>query len=374
MKRFRNPRSLNNTLNQLSANLIGSVRRQTARARRIIVIVNPAAGQDRPILKTINTTMRAAGVDWNLMVTRQAGDGFRLARQAVASGADTVAVYGGDGTLAEVASGLSGSKVALGILPGGTSNWIANSLSIPRDLSQALALIMRPDYASGSLRLGLVNKVFFIQMIGIGLESRLVEGAPREPKDRFGLLAYGFSALQSFANPPVAHYHMELDDTTVEIDGVTCMVVNADNLILPGLSAMPPGPRNGLLDIFLAQRADVKSIFSVAATMAGAGPELVMLPHWQARRVTITTDPPQLVQSDGEVIGQTTVKARVTTRRVRIIVSPKKAAALRSYNPAEEEPELALNAPLPFPHLTPQEHTLDGQPGLDDTPAQDIQP
>jgi YegS/Rv2252/BmrU family lipid kinase len=354
MKRYRNPRSLNNAINQLSTNLIGSVRRRSARKRRVIVIVNPAAGQDRPILKTINSALQKARVDWNLVITRQAGDGFRLARQAVAAGADTVAVYGGDGTLAEVASGLGGSKVSLGILPGGTSNWVATSLGIPKDLNRALSLALQPGHATSSLHLGLMNKVFFIQMVGIGLEARVIEGAPREAKERLGLLAYGLSVLQSIANPPVAHYHLVLDDQVVETDGVTCMIVNADNLILPGLSALPPGPRSGLLDIFIPQRADVKALFSVAATMAGGGPELVMLPHWQARRISIVTDPPQLVQSDGEVFGNTPIKVRVTARTVRIIVSPEKAAALHNYTLEGEE------ADLPF------EEPFSEQPALDD--------
>ena len=313
MRRYRNPRSLNNTINQLSTNLIGSWRRQTLRSRRIIVIVNPAAGQDRPILKAINSAMQSAGVDWNLVVTRQAGDGFRLARHAVAAGADTVAVYGGDGTITEVASGLGGSKVVMGILPGGTSNWIANSFGVPRDINQALSLIIEPGHSVHSLHLGMVNRIFFIQMIGIGLEAKLIGGAGRERKARFGVLAYGFSAMQEIANPEVARYRMMLDNKLVEAEGVTCMIVNADNLILPALSAMPPGPRNSLLDIFIPQRADLKSIFSVAATMAGGGPELIRIPHWQAHTLSITTDPDQLVQSDGEIIGHTPIKAKVTS-------------------------------------------------------------
>ena len=349
MRRYRNPRSLNNAINQVSTNLIGSVRRRSARRRRVIVIVNPAAGQDRPILKTINAALHHADVNWNLVITRQAGDGFRLARQAVAAGADTVVVYGGDGTLAEVASGLGGSQVSLGILPGGTSNWIANSLGIPKDLNQALALALHPEHATTSLHLGLLNKVFFIQMVGIGLEARVIEGAPREAKSRFGLLAYGLSVLQSIANPPLAHYNLQLDEQVVETDGVTCMIVNADNLILPGLAGLPPGRRNGLLDIFIPQRADVRSLFSVAATMAGGGPELVMIPHWQARRISIVADPPQLVQSDGEVIGHTPIRARVTARRFRIIVSPEKAAALQNDLLEDEEPDLSFEESLSEP-------------------------
>jgi len=353
MKRYRNPPPINNTINRLSSNLIGSWRRQTARTRRIIVIVNPAAGQDHPILKSINTAMHNAKMDWNLVVTRQAGDGFRLARRAVALGATTVVVYGGDGTVNEVAAGLAGTKVDIGILPGGTSNYIATSLGIPRDLTQALSLILRPDYSVHPIRLGLVNKSFFVQMVGIGLEANVVNGAGREGKDRFGMLAYLFSVLQSIANPQVAHYHMELDDQVVDTDGVTCMIINADNLLLPALTAMPPGPRKGLLDIFIPQRADLKAIFSVAATMAGAGPEVVMLPHWQAHRVSIITDPPQLIQYDGEVLGQTPVRTRVSRRLVHIIVAPEKAFALGSQAVTDESEETELN-----PEEPPDEQSL----------------
>ena len=176
----------------------------------------------------------------------------------------------------------------------------------------------------------MVNKRYFIQIVGVGLEANVVDGAGREGKDRFGGLAYLYSALQSIANPKIAHYHMELDDQVIDADGVTCMIVNADNLLLPALTALPPGPRKGLLDVFIPQKADIRAIFSVAATMAGAGPEVVLIPHWQGRRISITSDPPQLIQYDGEILGQTPLISRVTKRMVRIIVAPKKAKALEN--------------------------------------------
>jgi diacylglycerol kinase (ATP) len=348
MKRYRNPPPINNTINRLSTSLVGTWRRQTARVRRIIVIVNPAAGQDRPILKALNNAMRMADVDWNLVITRQAGDGFRLARHAVAMGATTVIVYGGDGTINEVISGLAGTSVNIGIIQGGTSNFIANSLGIPRDISQALSVILRPDFTVHPIRLGVVNKSYFIQMVGIGLEANMVDGAGREGKDRFGGLAYLYSALQSIANPKIAQYHLELDDQVVDAEGVTCMIVNADNLLLPALTELPPGPRKGLLDVFIPQKADIKSIFSIAATMAGAGPEVVLIPHWQAHRITITSNPPQLIQYDGEILGQTPLTTRVTRRMVRVIIAPEKAKALGNqfgiidYDETELSPEEPL--------------------------------
>jgi len=46
--------------------------------KRIHVIVNPAAGRDVPILGTLNKRFAEAGIDWDIFVTKEAGDARRL--------------------------------------------------------------------------------------------------------------------------------------------------------------------------------------------------------------------------------------------------------------------------------------------------------
>src|SRR5512135_2502198 len=96
--------------------------------KRVHVIVNPASGKDQPILHTLNSVFHPAGIDWDIYVTKAGGDARRLAQEAVQAGADAVAVYGGDGTVAEVAAGLFDSEMPVVILPGGTTNATARSL------------------------------------------------------------------------------------------------------------------------------------------------------------------------------------------------------------------------------------------------------
>jgi diacylglycerol kinase family enzyme len=71
--------------------------------KRVHVIVNPASGKDQPILKTLNNVFHSAGIDWDIYVTKKGGDARRLAAEAAQAGADAVAVYGGDGTVAKAA-------------------------------------------------------------------------------------------------------------------------------------------------------------------------------------------------------------------------------------------------------------------------------
>ena len=51
--------------------------------KRLHIIVNPAAGQDRPFLQHMNTAFHEAGIDWDIFLTKKAGDAKRLAQEAV---------------------------------------------------------------------------------------------------------------------------------------------------------------------------------------------------------------------------------------------------------------------------------------------------
>ena len=51
--------------------------------KRVHVIVNPASGKDQPILHALNSVFHAAGIDWDIYVTKAGGDAQRLATEAV---------------------------------------------------------------------------------------------------------------------------------------------------------------------------------------------------------------------------------------------------------------------------------------------------
>jgi YegS/Rv2252/BmrU family lipid kinase len=179
------------------------------------VIINPSAGQDQPILGKLNRVFRPAKVDWDVFITQKAGDGRRLAEQAVAAGVDVVAACGGDGTISVVANGLFGSDIPLAILPSGTANVLSIELGIPNDLEEAAALIC----SQSSLRtvdLGQINQSCFVQRAGVGLEAQIIVKTDRDSKLRLGWLAYALSALHALNEPPLERYLLTLDGQQVE--------------------------------------------------------------------------------------------------------------------------------------------------------------
>jgi len=165
--------------------------------RNIRVIINPGSGQPKPILHTLNQVFSSAGVEWDISLTQESGDAERFAQEAVKSGVDAVAAFGGDGTVMEVARGVMGSQVPLAILPGGTANLMSVELGIPKDLNQAAEIIASPESEIKSIDVGEIGGTHFLLRVGLGIAAQKVELADRELKDRYGIMAYSIAALKA---------------------------------------------------------------------------------------------------------------------------------------------------------------------------------
>jgi YegS/Rv2252/BmrU family lipid kinase len=286
----------------------------------IPVVVNPSAGKKTAILAGLNQVFRNAGVRWSVEVTQAEGDGVELARWLVAQGAQIVAVYGGDGTICEVATGLAGTQAALGILPGGTGNVLAYELGLPRHFVAAAQLLVS-EHAIRLVDLGEVGQRRFLLRAGVGLEAAAIERTPRELKDRFGLLAYGIGGLQALIESRPMRYVLELDGETHETQGVICTVANAGHLGLPGLRLPPKVDlEDGKLDVFVLRRVDLTLIAQFVSDRAGGDLQIGDLQHWQVTRVKISVDPPQTVQVDGDYLGMTPVEIRCLPQALHVVV------------------------------------------------------
>jgi YegS/Rv2252/BmrU family lipid kinase len=317
--------------------------------KRVHVIVNPAAGKDTPILGALNKAFADTGIDWDIYVTKGPGDAHRLAQEAVAAGADAVAVNGGDGTVMEVASGLMNTNVPMAILPGGTANVMSVELAIPGDISEACALLAGDDLSVvRPVDMGKVDDYTFMLRVGMGLEAAMVEGADRDLKSRVGSLAYVLSALQALNNPQVARYLLTLDGKEIEVEGITCMIANSGSMGAPGLRLAPNiDVSDGLLDVLVIRRGDLGALLSVAASVMAGNESAEPLQHWQAKKIHVTAAPIQSVQVDGEMLAQTPVEVNVLPHVLKVLVPKPKLAPETLPTPADTSraPGLLGSAP-----------------------------
>lgn len=303
--------------------------------KRVQVIINPAAGQNTPVLSTLNDVFQPLAIDWNVSITKKAGDACEMARAAVQAGVDVVAAYGGDGTIMEVAGALIGSDIPLAILPGGTGNVISVDLGIPADLGAACLLAVGEKSKVITIDCGQVNDQFFLLRLSVGLEAEMVETTTREAKDRYGVFAYLWSAVQNLRQPEVAQFTMTLDGQEVVMEGVTCIVANSGNLGLTGVKLLPTVDiSDGLLDVIVLQQANLAALFEILGGVLGLREPLLedaasiaindelrqSLRCWQAKEITVKTTPSRLIQADGEVIGEGDIHCKVLPQALKVLV------------------------------------------------------
>lgn len=237
-----------------------------------------------------------------------------LAQKAIAAQADLVIASGGDGTVSAVAGSLINTGIPLGIIPRGTANAFASALGIPAGLApiqnacQTILTGQRKVVDAARC-----NGLPMVLLAGIGLEAETVERADRAAKDRWGALAYLMAGWQQLDE-------QELFDTEIEVDGKVekfqagaITIANA----APVTSVLAQGIGqvvfdDGLLDVTIASASTkLEAIRTIARLLGSALLKPVESPniaHMGARRLKVTTNPPQKVVVDGEIIGTTPIE------------------------------------------------------------------
>jgi diacylglycerol kinase (ATP) len=112
------------------------------RFSQVALIQNPASGNgDEPTRLAVRNELAAAGSLWRELVVEPDRSIAIQTSELLREGVDLIVVAGGDGTVREVASTLVGKTVPLLVIPLGTFNNFARSLSLPADPIGACRLV-----------------------------------------------------------------------------------------------------------------------------------------------------------------------------------------------------------------------------------------
>jgi len=308
-----------------------SLRRQSAAgaiAGRTLIILNPAAGQDDPsrLRRRLGGAFAAREASFDLEQTRAAGHAAELASEAARLGYRAVAVVGGDGTIAEAASGLAGTATPLAIIPAGTANQVAYNLGVPQALEAAVDVAVHGQIMD--LDLGRIGDRAFALVAGAGYDAAVMAAATRELKERFGFAAYVFAAVKEALTATPRRFQVTADGRELEIEAVTVMIANVGHLFARWLPVrLPLGPdpasawRDGKFDVVILATRHLPEL-AVAVWNAthlrfrGNG----RLIHLRAEEITIAADPPIAAQIDGDPAGLTPITARVDRGALRVLV------------------------------------------------------
>jgi YegS/Rv2252/BmrU family lipid kinase len=297
-------------------------------AGRTFILLNPAAGRDDParLRRLIGRAFSARCVDFDMVETDHVGHATELAAQAALRGYRACCVVGGDGTLAEVATGLAGSNVPVALIPRGTGNQVAQNLGIPLSLKRAVDVAIHGRRAP--LDLGRVGERAFALAAGAGYDAAVMAAATRQLKERFGFGAYVIATLREAMALEPSEFHIVADGHELRVSAVSVILANMGEIILPLLPIrLPLGPhhgptwRDGRLDVVVLAPRNLAGFAAVlwrAARRRFGGDERLI--HLQAAEITIDASPAVPVQVDGDPAGQTPIIARAIHHGVDILV------------------------------------------------------
>ena len=157
----------------------------------IDVIYNPVAGP-RVVnrLERVRSYLSGRGLPFRIRETAAPGDAVVMARESAHEGADTVVAVGGDGTMNEVADGLTGSATRLALVPHGTGNVFAREFSLPESVEGCLDLLSTGKTIA--VRMAKANDRRFVLLASAGFDAEVVERMNSRQKNLLGIAAYVF--------------------------------------------------------------------------------------------------------------------------------------------------------------------------------------
>ena len=224
------------------------------------------------------------------------GDAESLTAELAAE-VDVLMVFGGDGTVHEVANGLpvpAGDGPVVALLPGGTGNDLARAIGIPPDPVAAATELAgaRPR----SLDLLDCGPRRAANGVNAGFAAAATEVLSRRVKKLLGPGAYLVGALRAGVNPPTWPARVEVDGRVVEGEALAVVVGNGGSFgggrwLIPEADV-----GDGLLDVLVVPADTSKA--ELARHLARDNRLPGDLPRLRGPSATVVTDMP--CRLDGE--------------------------------------------------------------------------
>lgn len=298
---------------------------------RWLVIVNPASGRPDGGVgwRAIEAALRRAGVAFDVVHTERPGHGGELVQAALLDGRLHIAVAGGDGSVNEVVQGVMNAgltdtrEVTLAVIPTGTGNDWARTLRItrrPADIARAIAggRTMLHDVGAIDLAGPDPARRWFINVAGAGYDAYVTERVPRPVPGAFTYLGIALEGLARYRAP---HFRITADDVTLEDRLLLAFVANAQ--YCGNRMHVVPTARidDGRLDVLAVRELSLPAVLPKLVKLYSGrilGDRAVR--HLRAERVRIETEPPAVIQADGQIVGETPAEFSVLRQALRVVV------------------------------------------------------
>ena len=195
--------------------------------KKAMVIINPTSGGEQALNykeKIENKTKKYFEIV-ETRITEKALDATHFAEEAAKEKYEAVIVFGGDGTVNEVISGIAEKEYIpkLGIIPGGTGNLITKLVQIDQDIDKAIESL---DFnLTNKIDIGKANDHYFGYIFSVGSLPEAIHNVEIEDKTKFGMFAYAINTVKSVIRDEVFNIKVETENGNYEGDASQVLVL-----------------------------------------------------------------------------------------------------------------------------------------------------
>jgi len=286
--------------------------------KRGFLILNLSAGTGQKLKSHVASVIRQfehSGIDVVPSPTGPDGSVIHQVRDLLRESPDLIVAWGGDGTINEVANGMFGSDVPLGVIPGGTANLFVRELKIPQSVSGAVKMI-----AAGKTRrisVGQANGRYFLLMVGIGFDSAVVKNVDWNMKKRLGKFAFGISAWNTALQYKFPQFHIHANGEKKEC--VFAVICNAREYAAYFVLAPEADISDEYFYVCLFKNPGIMSMTWYAFhALARTHEKLESVEVFRTTELEVTGPPELAIQADGELIGALPMKFRIHPRSLNV--------------------------------------------------------
>ncbi len=252
--------------------------------------------------------LKAAGVDFELVVSERKGHVTDLVAEAARAGFSPIIVAGGDGTIGDAVNGLAqaaGSDsvelVPLGVIPLGSANDLIFNLGMSTDLNEAARAIAAGK--TRSIDLCKCNDRYFANNSACGLEPYVTTKHERIHWIK-GITRYLVAAVWAILDKPEWQGEVRWDDG--EFKGPLSLVSVGNGRRTGGFFMTPHAdPADGKLTLAFGYRATRLGLFGALPRAFNEGEKSYVymdgMREINATRISIHLDHPSPAHADGEL-------------------------------------------------------------------------
>ena len=286
--------------------------------KKAMLIINPTSGGEKALdyKEKLENKAKEYFEYVETKITEKAKDATAFAEEASKGNYEAVIVFGGDGTVNEVISGIAEKDYIpkLGIIPGGTGNLITKLLEISQDIDEAIDQL---DFnKTNSIDIGKANKSYFGYIFSVGSLPEAIHNVEIEDKTKYGVLAYTINTIKSVIKDEVFNIKIETENGSYEGEASQVLVLlsnyYADKKIFEE-------NKDGYANILILKNASIISKISlIPDLLKGDIVENDNIEYIKAKDITISSDTKLESDIDGDQSDDLPVKITVLGNHIEI--------------------------------------------------------